>query len=78
MGYKYGDDEYAIIDPEEINKLRPAREQAINIDKFVPPGEIADLLLGPDVLFAPRWQAYNRSEKRWFLGAFQIYAVSTG
>jgi DNA end-binding protein Ku len=40
MGYKYGDDEYAIIDPDEINKLRPARERAVNIDNFVPLNEI--------------------------------------
>src|SRR4051794_591173 len=40
MGYKYGDDEYAIIDPDEINKLRSPRDRAINIDKFIPPSEI--------------------------------------
>ena len=40
MGYQYGDDEYAIIDPNEINKLRSPRERAVNIDKFVPPAEI--------------------------------------
>src|SRR4029079_3222179 len=34
MGYQYGPDEYAIIDPEEINQLRSESDKAINIDKF--------------------------------------------
>ena len=40
MGYEYGPDQYAIIDPDEINQLRSERDRAVNIDKFVPPGEI--------------------------------------
>jgi DNA end-binding protein Ku len=36
MGYEYGPDQYAIIDPAEINKLRSERDRAVNIDKFVP------------------------------------------
>jgi DNA end-binding protein Ku len=40
MGYEYGPDQYAIIDPSEINKLRSERDRAVNIDKFVPLGEI--------------------------------------
>jgi DNA end-binding protein Ku len=40
MGYEYGDDQYAIIDPSEINQLRSERDRAVNIDKFVSPAEI--------------------------------------
>jgi DNA end-binding protein Ku len=40
MGYEYGDDQYAIIDPSEINKLRSERDRSVNVDKFVPPDEI--------------------------------------
>jgi DNA end-binding protein Ku len=40
MGYEYGPDQYAIIDTDELNKLRSARDRAVNIDKFVPLGEI--------------------------------------
>jgi DNA end-binding protein Ku len=40
MGYEYGPDQYAIIDPSEINKLRSERDRAVNIDKFVPLDEI--------------------------------------
>jgi DNA end-binding protein Ku len=35
MGYKYGQDQYAIIDTDEINKLRSEAERAVTIDKFV-------------------------------------------
>ena len=40
MGYEYGPDQYAIIDPDEINQLRSERDRAVNIDKFLPPAEI--------------------------------------
>jgi DNA end-binding protein Ku len=40
MGYEYGPDQYAVIDPSEINKLRSERDRAVNIDKFVPAGSI--------------------------------------
>jgi DNA end-binding protein Ku len=35
-GYNYGDDQYAIIDPEELNQLRSEADRAVDIDKFVP------------------------------------------
>jgi DNA end-binding protein Ku len=40
MGYEYGPDQYAIIDPREIEQLRSERDRAVNIDRFVPPSEI--------------------------------------
>src|SRR5262245_59549151 len=40
MGYEYGDDQYAIIDPSEINNLRSERDRSVTVDKFVPPDEI--------------------------------------
>ncbi len=40
MGYEYGPDQYAVIDPSEIDKLRSERDRAVNIDKFVPLSEI--------------------------------------
>jgi DNA end-binding protein Ku len=39
-GYEYGPDQYAIVDPEEINQLRSEADRAINVDKFVPPASI--------------------------------------
>jgi len=40
MGYEYADDQYAIIDPKEVDLLRSEADRAVNIDKFVQPGEI--------------------------------------
>src|SRR3954469_20317988 len=40
MGYEYADDQYAIIDSSEINKLRSERDRSVNVDKFVSPDEI--------------------------------------
>lgn len=39
-GYKYGPDQYAIVEPEEINKLRSEADRAVAIDKFVPQGSV--------------------------------------
>src|SRR6476620_1903462 len=40
MGYEYGDNEYAIVDPREVDQLRTAKDKAINIDRFVKPEQI--------------------------------------
>jgi DNA end-binding protein Ku len=40
MGYEYEKDQYAVIDPGEIEKLRSERDKSINIDRFVPPSTI--------------------------------------
>jgi DNA end-binding protein Ku len=40
MGYQYGQDQYAIIDPDEVNKLRSEAERAVTIDRFVSPDQI--------------------------------------
>lgn len=39
-GYEYAEDQYAIIDPEEINQLRTDADRAINIDRFVKPDQV--------------------------------------
>jgi DNA end-binding protein Ku len=39
-GYEYADDQYAVIDPEEINELRTDADRAINVDRFVEPDQI--------------------------------------
>jgi DNA end-binding protein Ku len=35
MGYQFGKDQYVVIDPEEIQKLRSERDYAVNVDRFV-------------------------------------------
>ena len=34
-GYEYSKDQYVVIDPAEVDKLRPQAEKAINIEAFV-------------------------------------------
>jgi DNA end-binding protein Ku len=36
-GYEYSKGEYVVIDPEELDKLRPAKDRALNIDAFIDP-----------------------------------------
>src|SRR5688572_4166314 len=42
-GYEYAKDQYVVIDPDEIDKLRTASDKAITIDAFVAPGSIDPL-----------------------------------
>jgi DNA end-binding protein Ku len=39
-GYEYAKGKYAVIDPAELDRLRPARDRALNIDVFVSPEQI--------------------------------------
>ena len=39
-GYKFGPDQYAIVDPDEIEKLRSEADRSINIDAFIKPSDI--------------------------------------
>ena len=40
MGYQYEPDKYAIIDTDEINKLRSQADRAVTIERFVSPDTI--------------------------------------
>jgi DNA end-binding protein Ku len=40
MGYQYAKDQYAVIDPEELDKLRSEADRSINVDRFVDPSTI--------------------------------------
>ena len=74
-GYEYAKDQYVVIDPDELDKLRTASDKAITIDAFVAPGCIDPLYAGgktyylvPDGPVATRsyavlWQGM-RQEKR--------------
>jgi DNA end-binding protein Ku len=39
-GYEYAKDEYVVVDPKELAKLRPGSDRTINIDVFVQPDAI--------------------------------------
>lgn len=40
MGYQFAKDQYAVIDPDEIEQLRSERDRSINVDRFVDPSQI--------------------------------------
>jgi DNA end-binding protein Ku len=78
-GYEYAKGKYVVVDPEELDKLRPERDRALNIDAFVSPDEIDPIyfdgrmyFLTPDGKeaaepYAVLMQAMERQE-RWAVG----------
>jgi DNA end-binding protein Ku len=40
MGYEYEKDQYALVDPAEVDRLRSDADRSINVDRFVAPTEI--------------------------------------
>ncbi len=44
-GYEYAKDQYVVIDPQELAKLRPESDRSVAIDGFVKPDEIGDIYL---------------------------------
>jgi DNA end-binding protein Ku len=40
MGYEFAKDQYAVIDPAELEKLRSESDRAVNIDTFIQPEEL--------------------------------------
>jgi DNA end-binding protein Ku len=46
MGYEFAKDQYVVIDPEEVNKLRPESDKVIEIDGFLGPSVIDPLYYG--------------------------------
>ena len=39
-GYEFAKDQYVVIDPEEIEKMRTANEKAVDVKAFIPPETI--------------------------------------
>lgn len=50
-GYEYADDQYAVIDPDEINQLRTDADRAINIDRFVKPEQLDPIYFSGSTYF---------------------------
>jgi DNA end-binding protein Ku len=40
MGYEYAKDQYAVVDPAEVETLRSEADRSINVERFVAPAEI--------------------------------------
>jgi len=39
-GYAYARGRHVVVEPEELDKLRPARDKALVLEQFVPVGEV--------------------------------------
>lgn len=60
-GYEYGKDQYVVIDPEEIQKIRPQSDRSISIAGFVKPDAIDPLYYsGKTYYLAPDGVAGNK------------------
>ena len=44
-GYEYAKDQYVVIDPDELSKLRPASEKAVSIQGFIAPEDVDPIYL---------------------------------
>jgi DNA end-binding protein Ku len=48
MGYQFAKDQYAVVDPDELEKLRTEADRSINVDRFVSPDAIDPMYLLPN------------------------------
>jgi DNA end-binding protein Ku len=44
-GYEYSKGQYVIVDPDDVEKIRPANERAINVESFVKPDAVDPIYL---------------------------------
>jgi DNA end-binding protein Ku len=50
-GYLYASDQYVVIEPEELNKLRPAKDRALVLEHFVPSHQVDPVLFAGRSLY---------------------------
>jgi DNA end-binding protein Ku len=50
-GYEYAPDQYVVVEPEELQQLRPARDQALILEHFLPVQDIAPTFFAGRSLF---------------------------
>jgi DNA end-binding protein Ku len=43
-GYEYGRDQHVVLDPDELDALRPAQDRALRLERFVDPGQCDPVL----------------------------------
>ncbi len=78
-GYEYAKGKYVVVDPEELDKLRPEKDRALNIEAFISPEDLDPIyfdgrmyFLAPDGAeaaqpYAVLMRAMERQE-RWAVG----------
>jgi DNA end-binding protein Ku len=78
-GYEYGPGQHLVVEPEALDALRPARDHALRVERFLAPSQIDLLLLsGRSLYLVPDGVAAERSyavlhtimaqRQRWALG----------
>jgi DNA end-binding protein Ku len=78
-GYQYASGQYVILQAEELESLRSARDQALSLERFVDPGEIDPVVFSGRCLYllpesGPAQRPYlllaqvMRARHRWGLG----------
>ena len=50
-GYQYAPDQYVLIDPEESDKVRPAKDKALVLEQFIPMHQIDPVLFAGRSLY---------------------------
>ena len=78
-GYEYGRDQHVVLDPDELDALRPAQDRALRLERFVAPGQCDPILFSgrslhllPDGVAAePVYEVLRESlvqKARWAVG----------
>jgi DNA end-binding protein Ku len=61
MGYEFAKEQYAVIDPGELEKLRSEADRSINVDRFVAPGTIDPIYFaGKTYILLPNGRAARK------------------
>jgi DNA end-binding protein Ku len=57
-GYEYAPRQYVVVEPEELDQLRPARDKALVLEQFVPLAAIdPTCFAGRSLYLLPRWSS---------------------
>lgn len=60
-GYPVGEDEYVVVEPDELNDITPGRSRTIDVDGFAPLDEIDPVLFYATYYLQPRKDADSRT-----------------
>jgi len=50
-GYEYGPGQHLLVEPEELDQLRPAQDRALRLERFCPPEQVEPLLFSGRSLY---------------------------
>jgi DNA end-binding protein Ku len=50
-GYEYAPGQYVVVEPSELDRLRPAKDKALQLEQFVPPDQIDPALFSGRSLY---------------------------